>query len=118
MKSFEKEGKNKRTATSSTNQTRLFFEDNGSTLPITFFRQTLDWSYLDKSRPAPHDVGVWRTVAGGWRCTDRNGRPLTMDRLARSSLTTLAQYLGTSCIPGGQKNQVDMAEYITGLINR
>jgi hypothetical protein len=119
-KSFEEEGKDKKTATSYTNQTRIFFEDDGSTLWITFHERTLYWCRLDKStRPALHDngVGVWRPVAGAWRCTDQNGRRLTTDHLAGSSVTKFAQYRGTSCIPGGQKNKVHMAEDVIRWIN-
>src|ERR1700722_6496068 len=41
VKSFVAEGKNKGTATSFANQTRLFFEDDGSTLWITFIGERL-----------------------------------------------------------------------------
>src|SRR5713226_1429672 len=56
------------------------------------------WGLLTASPPEPHDDGdgVWRTVAGGWRDSDRNGERLTKDRLSRA-LTKLAAYRGTSC---------------------
>ena len=111
MKSFVKEGSDKGKATDYTNQTRLFFDDDGSTLWITFTNQKLYWGHLDKSAPTPHEDGdgVWRTVEGGWRSEDRNGEPLTMDRLA-GSLTKIAGFRGTSC-------NVDMAEYLIRRIN-
>jgi hypothetical protein len=46
MKSFEDELKNNRIATNYTNQTRRFFQDDGSTLWITFVGHTL---YLGSS---------------------------------------------------------------------
>jgi hypothetical protein len=111
LKSFVKEGRDKGKATDLTKQTRLFFDDDGSTLWITFINQKLYWGHLDKSAPTPHEDGdgVWRTVEGGWRSDDRNGEPLTMDSLA-GSLTKIAGFRGTSC-------NVDMADYLIRRIN-
>jgi len=110
-KSFAKEGRDKGKATDLTKQTRLFFDDDGSTLWITFINRRLYWGHLDKSAPTPHEDGdgVWRTVVDGWRSNDRNGEPLTMDHLA-GSLTKIAGFRGTSC-------NVDMAEYLIRRIN-
>jgi len=94
-----------------TKETKLFFADRGSTLWITFARERLWWGLLTASPPEPHDDGdgVWRTVAGGWRDSDRNGERLTKDRLS-GALTKLAAYRGTSC-------NVDVADYVIGRIN-
>jgi hypothetical protein len=110
--SFRNEGKNQGTATRFTNETRIFFEDDGSTLWITFMGGSLHWGFLD---PAPAqqyievDRSVWRSIVSGWRCTDVNGEPLTNDCLA-GSLTKLAAYRGTSCA-------VDVADYVIRRIN-
>jgi hypothetical protein len=108
-KSFAKEGRDKGKATDLTKQTRLFFDDDGSTLWITFINRRLYWGHLDKSAPHEDGDGVWRTVVDGWRSNDRNGEPLTMDHLA-GSLTKIAGFRGTSC-------NVDMAEYLIRRIN-
>jgi hypothetical protein len=109
--SFIAEGKTKGTATRSTNETRLFFEDHGSTLWITFVGERLCWGFLTAGAPERHTdgAGVWRTVAGGWRWADRNGNQLTQDRLS-GALTKLAAYRGTSC-------GVDVADYVIRRIN-
>lgn len=110
-KSFIAEGKDKGTATRFTNETRLFFEDDGSALWITFIGESLCWGFLKRTLPKRHadGDGVWRTVAGGWRSTDLNGEQLTKDRLS-GALTKLAAYRGTSC-------NVDVAEYVIRRIN-
>ena len=109
--SFLAEGKSKGTATRFTNETRLFFEDDGSTLWITFVGERLYWGLLERGAPKPHrdGGGVWRPVAGGWRCTDLNGEELTKERLS-GALTKLAAYRGTSC-------EVDVSGYAVNRIN-
>jgi len=109
--SFVREGKDKGTATRSANELRFFFEDDGSTLWITFVGERLCWGLLDQSRPVPNaDLdGVYRTVQGGWRSTDLRGDLLTKDRLS-GALTKLAAYRGTSC-------EVDVAAYVVRRIN-
>lgn len=110
-RSFLTEGRNKGTATRLTNEARLFFEDDGSTLWTTFVGERFCWGRLVSAQPKRHDdgEGVWRTVTGGWRSTDRSGDELTKDRLS-GSLTKLAAYRGTSC-------NVDMADYVIRRIN-
>ena len=85
-KSFLSEGKTQGTATRFTNETRRFFEDDGTTLWITFIGQQLWWGFVTPRRPQQHTDGdgVWRTVAGGWRGTDIHGERLTNDRLSGS----------------------------------
>ncbi len=109
--SFIAEGKDKGTATRFTNETRLFFEDNGSTLWITFVGEQLCWGFLTVDPPERHSDGdgVWRTVKDGWRRTDKHGEQLTKDRLS-GSLTKLAAYRGTSC-------EVDVADYVVRRTN-
>lgn len=110
--SFISQGKSQSTATRFTNETKLFFEDDGSILWITFMGGSLYWGFLDPAPAQQHTEdsrSVWRTVTGGWRCTDVNGEPLTNDRLS-GALTKLAAYRGTSCT-------VDVADYVVRRIN-
>jgi hypothetical protein len=108
---FIRDGKTKGTATRNTNETRLFFEDDGNTLWVTFIGERLYWGLLTSSAPERHidGDGVWRVVAGGWRCSDVNGEQLTKERLS-GALTKLAAYRGTSC-------DVDVADYVIRRIN-
>jgi hypothetical protein len=109
--SFSAEGKNRGTATRFTNETRFFFEDDGTTLWITFVGERLYWGFLTSNDPERHidGDGVWRTIDGGWRWKDANDEPMTKERLS-GALTKLAAYRGTSC-------DVDEAEYVIGRIN-
>ncbi len=109
--SFLAAGRTKGTATRSTNETRLFFEDDGTTLWITFVGERLYWGMLTPTPPERHSdgVGVWRTVAGRWRWHDVNGEQLTKERLS-GALTKLGAYRGTSC-------DVDVADYVIRRIN-
>src|SRR5262249_10993921 len=107
---FRAEGKSKGTATRFTNEKRLFFGDDGTTLWITFMGGRLWWGFLTSAAAEPHsDGGVWRKVAGGWRQTDRAGERLTNDRLS-GAVTKYAAYRGTSC-------RVDVADYVVRRIN-
>jgi hypothetical protein len=109
--SFLAETNDKSTASRFTNETRIFFEDDGSTLWITFIGERLCWGFLTTTEPQPHPDGdgVYRTVEGGWRYTDRTDEELTKDRLS-GALTKLAAYRGTSC-------NVDVSEYVIRRIN-
>lgn len=110
-KSFTAEGKDKGTATRFANELRLFFEDSGATLWITFMGERLCWGFVDGTKAAPHPDGdgVWRPIRDGWRWADLQGEPLTKDRLS-GALTKLAAYRGTSC-------RVDVADYVIRRIN-
>lgn len=109
--SFMVQGKDKGTATRFTNETRLFFEDDGSILWITFMDERLCWGFLEPDPAERHqsDDGVFRRLKGGWRWDDLKGEQLTKDRLS-GVLTKLAAYRGTSC-------DVDVAEYVVRRIN-
>lgn len=109
--SFLTEGKDKGTASRFTKELRLLFEDDGSTLWITFVGERLYWGLIDGT-PAKLDgegKGTSRKVKGGWRWTDANGEQLTKDRLS-GGLTKLAAYRGTSC-------DVDKSDYVVRRIN-
>ena len=103
--SFLKQGKSKGTATRFTNETRLFFEDPGNTLWITFMGGDLYWGFLTSDKPERHEDGdgAFRHVKSGWRNTDLKGVRLSTDKLS-GALTKLAAYRGTSCA-------VDVSEY-------
>ena len=109
--SFIAEGKSKGTATRFTRELRLFFEDDGSMLWITFMGERLCWGRVDRAKPALHAdaKGVWRPIRDGWRWTDRHGEQLTKDRLS-GALTKLAAYRGTSC-------RVDVSDYVVRRVN-
>jgi hypothetical protein len=109
--SFITEGKDQKTATRFTNETRIFFEDHGSTLWITFMNECLNWGFLKPMRPKRHPDGngVFRTVVNGWQTVDLKGEPLTKDRLS-GALTKIAAYQGTSC-------KVDVSAYVIRRIN-
>ena len=78
--SFVGNGKTKGTATRFTNELRLFFEDDGSILWITFVGERLYWGTVTraKAKQSPDGDGVWRAMQGGWHCTDVNGEPWTV----------------------------------------
>jgi hypothetical protein len=105
------EGKDKGTATRFTNELRLFFEDDGSTLWITFVGERLYWGMVGDTEPMPHadGDGIWRPVRGGWRSDDIDGEPLTKERLS-GALTKLAAYRGTSC-------DVGVSDYVIRRVN-
>lgn len=109
---FAAKGKDKGTATRFTNELRLFFEDDGSTLWITLMDGCLYWGMLEGVTAATRHEdgdGVWRPVVYGWRNTDRLGDVLSMDKLS-GALTKVAAYRGTSC-------DVDVADYAVRRIN-
>ena len=110
-KSFVKAGRGSGTATRSTNEVKLFFEDDGSTLWITFVGERLYWGMVEPGLPKRHADrrSVYRAIASGWRCTDLNNDELTKDRLS-GALTKLAAYRGTSC-------DVDVADYVVRRVN-
>src|SRR5258708_3567101 len=53
-KSFGAEGKKKGKDTQASNELQIFFEDDGSTLWITFVGQRLYWGLVDQTQPKPH----------------------------------------------------------------
>lgn len=99
------------TTTRFANKSRFFFDDDGSTLWITFHGEALWWAFLDPDKPIPYvdQHSVTRRVAGAWRSTDIKGEPLSRDRLS-GSLNKLSAYRGTSC-------RVDVEDYLVRRIN-
>ena len=74
-KSFIAQGKDAGTATRFTNETRLFFEDDGSILWITFVDDRLYWGFLEPGPAKRHQNGdsTFRILRGGWRSDDLKG---------------------------------------------
>jgi hypothetical protein len=99
---YEDEGKQKGKATENSNQVKVFFEDDGSILWITFSRRLLWWAFSDGTaavEPHPDGGGTFRQVCGQWKFSDLLGKPLRMDGLS-GGLTQLQGYRGTSCDVG------------------
>jgi len=92
------EGKTRGTARRFANELKAFFEDDGKTLWITFREGLLYWGLAEPSPPERHadGRGVFRPIAGSWRCTDIAGEDLTKSTLS-GGLTKLTGYRGTSC---------------------
>lgn len=109
--SFRAEGKDEATATRFTNETRQFFEDDGSILWITFIGERFNWGFLEPGSAERHQDGngVFRRIRGGWKDSDIYGGRLGKDNLA-GTLTKLAAFRGTSC-------NVDVQDYVLRRIN-
>jgi hypothetical protein len=109
---WREEGKTAGVATRFANETKLFFEDDGSTLWITFSGQKLLWTMLVPgvvpSRTFDED-STTRPVRDCWRDHDINGAPLVKGNLA-GDLVSLASYRGTSC-------DVARPDYVVRRIN-
>lgn len=90
--------KSQATATRFTNETRFYFEAGPEDLWITFVGERFYWGFLEPGVPKPMqpDLSSVRRVRGGWRCVDRDGKPLLKSNLP-GSITSLAAYRGTSC---------------------
>jgi hypothetical protein len=96
---WREQGRTPGVATRFANETRLFAEDDGSTLWITFSGQRLLWGMLaaEGRMTRMHDGdSTYRPVVGGWRDHDIQGMPLIKGNLA-GDLVSLAAYRGTSC---------------------
>jgi hypothetical protein len=108
---FLAEGLAPATATRFTNETRIFFEDIGRTLWITFVGDRFLWGFTEPSVPTPHAStdSVTRHMRDGWQDTDIEGCPLLKANLA-GGLTKLAGYRATSC-------NVDVENYVLRRIN-
>ena len=84
-------------ATNVANQARAFFEDDGTTVWITFHGGRLWWC-RSSHRPEPREGrdGVWRPVDGGWSDHDATDTPLQTWHLS-GRVTKLLAFRGTSC---------------------
>ena len=102
-------------ATNVTRQARAFFEDDGTTVWITFHDGRMFWSRFLPGSTVEHRHGrdgVWRRVDGGWRHIDIAGDELEMAGLS-GRLTQLVGFRGTSCAVRPD----DLARYARRRIN-
>ena len=108
---FLAEGKTNAVAGRFTKESRIFFEDDGSTLWITFMNGKLYWGVLESGKAEKHfdGDGVFRKVKGGWQFKDATGDDLKNDRLS-GALTQLVGFRGTSC-------NVGVSSYVIRRIN-
>ena len=95
--SFVREGKDKTLATRFTKELRRFFEDDGSTLWITFAGERLYWGFADDSPPTAVGGSVSRRIRNGWQSSDRRGEQLTKDRLS-GALTEARQRIAARLV--------------------
>lgn len=89
-------------ATTAANALRAYFEDDGTTLWVTFHRSNLYWCFLEPGEPVP--VGderhsSYRTVRGKWSCKDANGITLSRTTLP-GTVNVVSMYQGTTCLVG------------------
>jgi hypothetical protein len=90
------------TPTSHTNQTRQFFEDDGTVLWVTFEGGCLYYAYSDGGVVMPDvlsdgdTTAIRKTSADGWRNTDANSEVLRIENLS-GRLTKTAGFRQTIC---------------------
>jgi hypothetical protein len=88
-------------ATRFTNETRIYFEDPGEILWVTFAHDRLYWGFVEPAVPEiyrPDDsssTSTFRRIRGGWSDLDAHGRMLTKTSLP-GSITSAASFRGTS----------------------
>ncbi len=107
---FLEEGNSAGVAERFKNEIQIYFEDDGSTLWITFSSGQFYWGFIDPCTLAAKHTdgdGVWRVISGGWKSANVVGAPI---RHLPWKVTKLAGYNGTSC-------SVDAADYVVKRIN-
>jgi len=99
---------NKAVGTRDVKETRIYWEDNGDTLWITFAGDDLYWGFLEPGEPRPYAVGAsddfstFRKVQGGWKSVGKDGKPLGKYNLP-GYVTKVAAYRRTVCdVEGGE----------------
>lgn len=104
QKSDHSEGNKKKLTKNTLRQIKDFFEDDGSTVWITFSKKKMYWSMSDskeyESRPFSEKSGTHircvRKMSTPWQCVDKKGVELNVDNLA-GHLTMVSGYRGTIC---------------------
>lgn len=97
-RAFEARGRSKSTASNFVGQVRAVYEDNGTTLWVTFHTRRMYWTFVDaRDTPwiAPHGEGSLRKTLP-WRTETIRGAPLWMTSLP-GRLTKTAGFPGASC---------------------
>lgn len=92
----------KRKATTATNALRAYYEDDGTTLWVTFHRSNLYWCFLEPGEPV--QVGderqsSFRKVRGSWSCKDANNVTLSRTTLP-GTVNVVSMFQGTTCLVG------------------
>lgn len=94
-----------------------FYENNESTLWITFAKKRLWWGFVDTSKgPGQDENGfTYRDMLGNWKSEDLNGVPLTFENVSGALLKTQG-YQGTIC-DITDNDSFPIQEYTKRLIN-
>lgn len=103
-------GRSKGTASRFSGEVRAFYQDDGSTLWVTFHDRKMYWTFIDPSstpRPA-NGEGTFRATQP-WTCQSIGGTTLWMVELS-GGLTKTAAYRGTSC-------EVEDPDYVIRRVN-
>lgn len=110
---WSKEVSAPQTVTSYVNQTKSFFEDDGSVLWITFSKNMMWYGFSNGEQPKAHPDrdGSCKKMSVPWRNTDVNNKLLVMDFLS-GNLTKTASYRSTIC-----GLSADSARYAIDRIN-
>jgi len=93
------EPQRKTAASQARNQIRSFYTAGNETLWITFFAGKLYHTTLDNQKSpwiSTIHGGSFRSVLGEWRCTDTNGKDLSIESLS-GQITKTQLFRGTSC---------------------
>ena len=104
-------------ATRHAKQIMTFYDNNDTTLWITFSQRKVWWGFADYSKKPYKDENgfTYRTMLDGWKCTDINGRLLTFENVSGALLKTQG-FQGTIC-DISQKDSFPIEEYTRRLIN-
>jgi hypothetical protein len=108
-KHYQGEGMAEGPANGFANQIREYYEDDGSVLWITFYKRLLWWCFSTPAVTILGDKTKAKEAAGGWKCKDIAGNPLSVDHLS-GKLLRVQGFRGTIC-------QVKEAEYVLRRIN-
>lgn len=85
-------------ATRYTNEIREYFEDDGTTLWVTFINDSLHYAFLEPGTPTPlPDESSFRRVKGGWKNVDLRENKVLAKASLSGTYTNLASFRGTSC---------------------
>ena len=99
---------NKSVGTRDARETRIFWEDPGDTLWITFIGEDLYWGFLEPGEPEPYDekdFSTYRRIRGGWKSTDKDEQRLGKYNLP-GYVTKVAAYQRTVCDVDGYESLV------------
>lgn len=99
-RTLERNGVEPKSIKNDLRQVKEFFDDDGTTLWITFDNRKMYWGF---GRGANKDFidetklqGCYRHMSVGWSCQDISGNFLSMDDIS-GSISMVSQYRGTIC---------------------